>query len=194
MRRQPPVVAVLAPIAALVFDSACARPPKLGDPLKGLTREQRSQFDRGRHEFERVFTPETGLGPLFNSDACAQCHESPVVGGSGDEVEVHATAFSAARSSCDPLAEKGGFVIQQKATPALKAALGIDSEPVPAEATGTGKRTTPRIFGLGLLDAVPDNAILGLARWSDRGRNGVSGRPNRFLDGRLGRFGRKAMV
>jgi len=85
-------------------------------------------------------------------------------------------------------------VVQQQVTPALKQALGIDAEPVPPRATSTGRRTTPSILGFGLLDAVPDEAILSLADPDDRDHDGVSGRPNRFADGRLGRFGRKAFL
>lgn len=165
---------------------------KVGDPLDGLTPEERDLFQRGLEVFDRVFTPENGLGPLFNADACGECHEDPVAGGPGDEVEVHATAFHQGR--CDELIEQGGPVIQQQATPALQAAMGIEREPVPAAATGTGLRTTPDLFGFGLLDAVPDEAILALADPDDRDGDGISGRPNRTADGRLGRFGRKASV
>lgn len=179
-------------VTALTVAVGCAKPPKLGDPLDGLTREQRAQFDQGREVFGRVFTPETGLGPLFNSISCAECHETPVAGGSGDEVEIHATAFRS--GVCDPLVEKGGPVIQQAVTPALKAALGIDSEPFPKEATARAERSTPDVLGFGLLDAVPDATILARADPDDRDGDGISGRPNRFFDGRVGRFGRKALV
>jgi CxxC motif-containing protein (DUF1111 family) len=173
--------------------AACARPPEPGDPLRGLTREQQEQFERGREVVERFFTPEEGLGPLFNSPACGECHEDPAPGGGGDETEVHVSAVRA-DGSCDPLVEKGGPVIQQAATPALREALGIDSEPVPAEATGRATRTTPDLFGFGLLDAVPEAQILSYADPEDKDGDGISGRPNRFFDGRLGRFGRKALV
>lgn len=181
-------------LVGLLFIPACRKAPTLGDPLDGLTAEQRDQFNRGRIQFEQVFAPETGLGPLFNADACAECHESQVSGGPGDEVEVHAAAFFPDSAFCDPLVGKGGLVIQQRSTPALKAALGIDSEPFPAEATGRGLRTSPDLFGFGLLDAVPEATILALADPDDRDGDGISGRPNRFFDGRLGRFGRKALV
>ena len=41
---------------------------------------------------------------------------------------------------------------------------------------------------------MPDRTILALADPHDRNHDGISGRPNRFADGRLGRFGRKAFV
>lgn len=189
MSRAARWAAVVALIAAV---GACQRPLKPGDPVRGLTRDQRALFDRGRVVFDSVFTPATGLGPLFNSVACGECHEDPVTGGVGDEVEVHASAFRP--PICDPLVGEGGIVIQQRVTPALKAALGIDSEPFPPSATGRALRTSPVVFGRGLLDLVPDSVILAHADPTDQNGDSISGRPNRFFDGRLGRFGRKALV
>ena len=182
----------VAVTVAIPLLAAC--PPRLepGDPIRGLTNDQRDMFDRGRIVFDSVFTPETGLGPLFNSVSCAACHGSPVSGGFGADVEVH-VAVLRPDGFCDPLIAQGGPVIQQAATPALTA-LGIDREPVPADATVQARRTTPVIFGRGLLDAVPDSVILALADPDDRDGDGISGRPNRFFDGRLGRFGRKALI
>jgi len=171
----------------------CAEPIRPGDPISGLTSGQLDRFRRGRAVFDSVFTPESGLGPLFNGNACGECHESPVAGGNGDEVEVHATAFRV-DGACDPLPGEGGPVIQQHATPALKAALGIDQEPLPKDATGRALRASPAIFGRGLLDAVPDSELLSYADPDDRNHDGISGRVNRFVDGRIGRFGRKAFV
>ena len=108
-------------------------------------------------------------------------------------MEIHATA-SLPDGFCDPLADLGGPVYQQRVTPALKNALGIEAEPIPSKATAQARRTTPDLLGFGLLDAVPDSAILACADPADRDHDGISGRPNRFFDGRLGRFGRKALV
>src|SRR5437879_10271025 len=181
-------VAVLLSLLAL----SCKKPVKPGDPLPGLTAEQLARFTRGKQVFDSVFTPHTGLGPLFNSTACGECHEDPVAGGTGDEVEVHATAFKG--GMCDPLVQEGGPVIQLHTTPALKAALGIDREPFPPSANGRASRTTPVVFARGLMDLVPDSAILAYADSEDRNHDGVHGRPNRSVDGRIGRFGRKAFV
>jgi CxxC motif-containing protein (DUF1111 family) len=182
-------------IALLVLAAACRR-PQPGDPLPGLSAAERAQFDSGRAVFESTFTAEVGLGPLFNASGCAECHEDPVVGANGDEVEHHAAVFHPERAgaTCDVLADKGGPVFQDSVTPALHAALGIDQEPRPPIVTIIAERTTPDILGFGLLDAVPDSVILSYADPDDRNHDGISGRPNRFFDGRLGRFGRKALV
>src|SRR5262249_42293467 len=119
--------------------------------------------------------------------------EDPAPGGAGDEDEVHATRLLP-DGFCDPLADLGGPVYQKQVTPALHDALGIDREPIPPQATSQGTRSSPDILGFGLLDAVPDSAILSRADPDDRNHDGISGRPNRFVDGRIGRFGRKAFV
>ena len=179
-------------VASLFVFAACAKVVKPGDPIPGLAREQRARFARGKTVFDSIFTPETGLGPLFNSTGCGECHEDPAAGGRGDEIEVHAAAFHA--PACDPLVEEGGPVVQQHTTPALKQALGIDSEPFPPSATARAHRTSPVVFGRGLLDLVPDSVILSYADPDDRNQDGIRGRPGRALDGRVGRFGRKALV
>ena len=184
---------VVTLLAGLSLLAACEREPKLGDPIAGLTKEQREQFERGRELFAQEFCTETGLGPLFNANSCAECHESPVPGGPGEEIELHMTAFSPGEEPvCNPLTEQGGPVVQQHATAALMVALGIKKEPEPSKATGRGRRTTPDLFGFGLLDAVPEETILALADPDDRNHDGISGRVNRDPNGHVGRFGRKA--
>ena len=182
-------------LAAVVVVTAC-RAPQPGDPLRGLSAAERARFDSGRAVFDSTFTPDVGLGPLFNARGCAECHEAPVVGANGDAVERHAAVFHPDRPglTCDVLAGQGGPVFQDSVTPALRAALGIGKEPLPAGVTTVAARTTPDVFGFGLLDAVSDSVILAHADPDDRNGDGISGRPNRFFDGRVGRFGRKALV
>src|SRR3989475_854351 len=183
-------------LLAMCSAASCRRPPQPGDPLPGLSAAERAQFDSGRAVFDSTFTPQVGLGPLFNASGCRECHEDPVTGANGDEVEHHATVFHPERAGamCDELADKGGPVFQDSVTPALHAALGIDREPRPPSPTVVAERTTPDILGFGLLDAVPDSVILSYADLDDRNRAAIYSRPNRFFDGRLGRFGRKASV
>lgn len=162
--------------------------PTPGSAVPGLSPREHQTFDRGMAVFETEFTPETGLGPLFNAVSCLECHEEPSIGGHGDEVEVHVSAFHA--SSCNTLDALGGPVVQQHATPQLEQALGIQVEPTPTGATATGFRSAPPLFGLGLLDAVTDRTLLYLARI--RYPDGVHGRAAVLPNRRVGRFGRKA--
>ena len=102
------------------------------------------------------------------------------------------TAYSHSQRKCDVLDKQGGPVVQQHATPELQAAMGIVKEPNPAGANGTGMRTTPIVFGLGLIDAVDDRYIISLSRIPHP--EGVHGKPAILPNGRVGRFGRKASV
>ncbi len=191
------ITGALLCLSSTAFLSCTHTPPavtQIGDPLPGLTEAQFSQFTLGKTAFLRVFAASDGLGPLFNIDgvSCGECHEDPVVGGVGNEVELHATRF-VPPNSCDPLFETGGPVVQQDTTPLLKA-KGILKEEVPSRATSQAQRSSPPLFGFGLIDAIAEKSILAYEDPNDSNHDGISGRANRTIDGRVGKFGRKAGV
>src|SRR2546430_13401428 len=76
---------ICAVVALVLLAAGCERALKPGDPLRGLNRPERDRFAQGKIVFDSNFTPETGLGPLFNSTGCGECHEDPAKGGTGDE-------------------------------------------------------------------------------------------------------------
>lgn len=127
--RDAPTAATAAAPDATVDATLDFGPSGLGRPLGMLNFDQRRLFLRGQVVFNTFFPPESGLGPLFNGRSCAECHEDPVPGGVGDEVETHASAFVG--GVCSDLSSIGGPVIQDSVTPLLQVALGIDKEPVP---------------------------------------------------------------
>ena len=187
------LIVLVAALQALGASGGCGEDPQVGGPLRGLSDDERARFFAGLGVFAQEFTPEQGLGPLFNGNACAECHDDPVVGGNGDELETHIAA-PVAGGACDLLLDRGGPVFQLKATPALTRVLGITREPLPPDSIVRSTRSSPDVMGFGLLDAVPEKTILALADSADKNRDGISGRVNRFLDGRVGRFGRKGFV
>lgn len=145
---------------------------------------------RGEALFNHVFKPETGLGPLFNGDQCSACHTTPVTGGTGDQFVHRQSRFDPVRG-CDVLSAQGGENIRLFATPALRT-HDIEKQPEPAAATEKTRFNVPFVFGLGLVDAVPEAAILERADPDDRDGDGISGRPGQDSHGRFARFGRKA--
>jgi len=185
---------IAGPAAICLLAWGCAQHPsrELGDALTGLTANQQTQFTSGKTTFRRVFTPQEGLGPLFDANSCAECHEAPVTGGVGDEIEIHASRFIPP-GSCDPLFAEGGPVFQTQATPQLQA-HGITNDPVPPDATAVGHRSVPPVFGFGLVDAIPDSEILAHETNPSKRGTGIRGHVNRTIDGRIGRFGRKAFT
>ena len=167
-------------------------PPALGEPLAGLTAEERARFDAGLALFNRVFTSEEGVGPFFNENQCSACHTLPATGGTGEQFVTRASRFIAP-AGCDPLAAAGGENVRVHVTPRMLA-HGVERQPFPPEATERTRFNVPFIFGLGLIEAIPLDAILANADPEDMDGDGISGRAGSDMAGRLSRFGRKADV
>ncbi len=134
--RAPTAVSPIAPTPPRPLPSAefATAVAMLGRPLPRLSAAQRLRFDMGRAVFATEFTPETGLGPLFNAVGCAACHENPVPGGGGsndpeeggEDIELHATAT---------LREFNGdaFVMEMGITnPVNQTEQTVGGEPLPA--------------------------------------------------------------
>lgn len=171
----------------------------LDGPIEGLTPEQHQIFLRGDAAFNNdIFTVEKGLGPLFVATSCGTCHAGD---GKGHPFTT-LTRFGQTDSTGNHFLSQGGPQLQQKAIP------GFKPEQIPAGATFS-RFTPPANTGLGLLDAVPDAALLALADENDTNGDGISGRPNWLTlpaytiqrpatiayNGRyIGRFGKKAAV
>jgi CxxC motif-containing protein (DUF1111 family) len=182
--------ALVAPACA--GEPRAVPPPGPGEPLAGLTPAQLERFEQGRALFRRGFTPAEGLGPLYVEDRCTSCHDVPASGGSGVEALTVATRWDSVTAACDDLHEQGGPVVQERATAPL-ARLGVAREPVPRGATVV-RLYPPLLYGLGLVEAIPEQTLERLADPDDLDGDGISGRVGRTADGRLGRFGRKASV
>lgn len=168
--------------------SEVARAP--GEPLPELTEDQQARFLEGKAIFARQWTPEEGLGPLFMQPGCGSCHDLPTIGGAGVEPLKEATRWDSI-TGCDLLAHEGGPLVQSYATPLLQAA-GYRGESVPSSATGYLVMEAPALYGLGLLEAIPDETVLAREDPEDADGDGISGRASRLPDGRLGRMGNKA--
>ena len=177
------------PLAALLVTFGCERAPtnhewsseddpvtaatlvaaEPGMPVPGLTAAQLALFERGRLIFEKSFTDAEGLGPSFNAQGCVRCHNGPVTGGFSGRGVTHATAWDPPR--CDDLSAVGGPVFQENFTDAAVAAFGDSLERPDARATAIAERSTPDLFGFGLLDAIPEQTLQLLARqtlpWRD---------------------------
>jgi len=168
----------------LTGTSANPRPASsFGDPLPGLTTVQLADFAAGLDED----TPESGLGPIFNNVSCVACHSTPAPGGASAILE---TRFGRlANGQFDPLTALGGSLLQNFAIdPAAQ-------EVIPPGANVIARRLTTPLFGAGLIEAIPDSAILRNTR--ARQPDGISGRASMVTDvasgqARVGRFGWKA--
>ena len=160
---------------------------QFGAPLPGLTPAQLSAFSSGLTDFNFAETPASGLGPIMNNRSCIACHGQPAAGG-GSGIRV--TRFGqTVNGTFDPMASLGGSLLQQNSIdPAIL-------ETVPASANVVAQRQSTALFGMGLIEAIPDAAILYNAdQQRALGLNGVPSIVQDVVTGkqRIGRFGWKA--
>ncbi|MEQ9569252.1 MAG: hypothetical protein RLN75_03600, partial [Longimicrobiales bacterium] len=170
---------VAAGIALLGLTACADVVPELaeaapGEPLPGLTTDERQRFLLGQAAFNRAFTPADGLGPLFNQARCSSCHDLPTSGGHGAEPVRKVATWDPARG-CDPLTALGGTLLQRSVTPEARAA-GLGPELIPAEADLVVELVPPPLYGLGLVAAVPLERIAAAADPDDTDGDGISGR------------------
>jgi len=157
-----------------------------GQIIAGATAAQQSSANLGFLDFQVAETPQTGLGPLFNDSSCLACHGNPSAGGSSRRTvtrfgQVTATGF-------DPLIAEDGSLLHARAiAPSIL-------EKVPANANVTSLRLTTPLYGAGLIEAIPDSAIV--ANAARPKPPGIGGRVAWITDIstgqlRVGRFGWK---
>ncbi len=193
------LIALLAAAwACTEFEPAAPDDASLLDgPVEGLTASENLRFIRGDVAFnDEVFTPETGLGPLFVANACGSCHPGD---GKGHPFTT-LTRYGQWDETGNQYTHLGGPQLQNRAIP------GFEPEQLPP-GVGFSKLTPPANTGLGYLDAVSDETLLAWADPDDSDGDGISGVPNLIaikayvqsrpgailINGKyIGRFGKKA--
>lgn len=152
----------------------------LGAALPGLSGPQLNLFDAGKDDFEELEGKEDGLGPAYNGVSCHACHNVPTTGGVG-----HVSVLRVGRRVNGVYTEpQGGSLLHLFATdPRCQPRM-------PAEANIVARRIPTPLYGAGLVEAIPDEAIRRLEPVT-RGRAAlvfdVATRTQR-----VGRFGWKA--
>jgi len=143
----------------------------LGDRLAGISD---ADFAAARDNFAAIEGSADGLGPVFNERGCGACHTDGTLGGAGVQIERRYGRFVNGRF--DPLAGNGGSLRQLFSlgnfnnpdfhggppnNPTL-CSVPVEVEPAAATVRNVGRLVTP-LFGLGLVDAMPDSFFDALA-------------------------------
>ena len=191
-------VVFVFPLIALGCERLLTTEPDPGErfdqPFANLGAGELGRFLEGRTQFRRGFSINEGLGPIFNNRACASCH-------SGDGRGLPENTLTRFSRGTDLVPGEGGPQLQERAIP------GTEPEALPA-GCDVSHRLPPPVFGMGLIEAIPEAAILAHADPSDADGDGISGRANMVTAAayvpidepggmpglRVGRFGRKAQV
>src|SRR5215470_16279645 len=207
--------------------------PGVGGPISGLTISQRAAFEAGAEDFAAAEEVVDGLGPMMNLDSCGGCHIQPANGGTSPAVnpQIAFASLDGATNVIPSFLSANGPVREARF---VRNADGSPDGGVHALFTITGRADAPGcmlaqpdfaaavaannvifriptpIFGMGLIEAIPDGAIFANATsvttqslrrtMGIRGRanvvvtgNTISGTTNRNgNDGTIARFGWKA--
>jgi CxxC motif-containing protein (DUF1111 family) len=141
-------------------------------------------LDADRSTFEERDTIEKGLGPVYNTQACAECHQNPLTGGISQVTELRAGHFNGVAFVAHP----GGSLINDRATNAE-----IQERVLPGNEVRTF-RTSLNTLGDGLVEAIDDQTFIDISNSQPAGMRGqviqvpVFEAPGQT---RVGRFGWK---
>ena len=159
-------------------------------PMRGLSPEEQSGFDRGDVLFARQYLPSQGLGPLFVRSSCESCHASDSRGPGFVERAIAVTNDGYTPATDQSLMPFGPVLRPYFVAPATR---GLDAPPQGTPGLLRSLRLGPAVFGRGWIEAVDDAELLRVADEQQRAGR-VHGRVPRLADGRIGRFGLKSRV
>jgi CxxC motif-containing protein (DUF1111 family) len=110
--------------------------------------ENQTNFDLDRAQFDAVEEIADGLGPVYNAQACRECHQNPVSASSAQFNELRAGQTSSSGAFTD---HPGGSLVNDRAIdPAIQETV-FDSD------NTRTFRTSLNILGDGFVEALPDS-------------------------------------
>src|SRR5712692_9041357 len=183
--------------------------PGGGGAIVGLTATESAFFTASRDTFQEVDNVASGLGPRMNLDQCSGCHLQPAVGGTSPPVNPQ-IAFANKKGAANTVpsfirlngpVREARFVRNPDGTPdggvhALFTITGRTgatgctlAQPNFDEALQNNNvifRIPTPVFGAGLIEQVPDSAILAnmASDASRKGALGIKGKANFHVAGR----------
>jgi len=190
-------------------------PKGAGGHIEGLSPNEILFFEAGKADFEEVEDVADGLGPRMNLDSCGGCHSQPATGGTSPAVNPQVAFAKAANPSQLPAVysfimdngpvREARFVRNRDGTPdggvhalfTITGRNGADVSPGPCklaqpnfqwelDSKNVIFRIPTPVFGAGLIEQIPDTAILAnqaSSAWQKRDL-GIRGRANYAVSGR----------
>ena len=151
------LAALLAgPLLPVAFTQATAEAPPAFDAAMKLVSNglvSQAQFEADRATFEERDDTTKGLGPVFNAQSCAECHQNPVTGGISQVTELRAGHFDGVNFS----EHTGGSLINDRAiNPAFQ-------ERVLGAFEVRTFRTSLNTLGDGFVEAIDSNSLVAIA-------------------------------
>ena len=148
----PAFAIVLSAAVALIGQSATEAPTGYDNQTNGLTDQPTHAADQAT--FEERDTIAKGLGPVYNAQSCAECHQNPVTGAISQITEFRAGHTDSSGNFVDA---PGGSLINDRAiNPAI-------TERISSAETVRTFRTSLNTLGDGFVEAIDSNTLVAIA-------------------------------
>jgi CxxC motif-containing protein (DUF1111 family) len=131
----------------------------------GIAQPPGDDYALDQATFEQDHDISTGLGPVFNARACAECHQNPVSGGSSQFTEVragHKDANGLFVAATVPIND-GMNIIANRSIINDRAVIPQAQEHVPDTETIRALRAALNTLGDGFVEAIDDSTLKAIA-------------------------------
>jgi CxxC motif-containing protein (DUF1111 family) len=148
------------------FDTpTLAQNPGSQSTSNGTVEPPGDTFALDQQQYERIHDANSGLGPVFNGRACAECHQNPVSGGASQFTELRVGHKDANGKFVNPtvLINDGANTIAGRSIINDRALIPQAQEHVPTTETIHALRAALNTLGDGFVEAIDDNTLKAIA-------------------------------
>jgi CxxC motif-containing protein (DUF1111 family) len=164
-------------LAGVAQQSATEAPPGFDTPTlaqnpgsqshsNGIAEPPGDTFALDQQSYEQIHDVSTGLGPVFNGRACAECHQNPVSGGASQFTELRVGHRDANGNFVNPtvLINDGANSISGRSIINDRAVIPQAQEHVPVTENIHALRAALNTLGDGFVEAIDDSTLLAIAQ------------------------------
>jgi CxxC motif-containing protein (DUF1111 family) len=149
------------------FDTpTLAQNPGSQSTSNGIVEPQGDTYALDQTRFEQDHDASTGLGPVFNARACADCHQNPVSGGSSQFTEIRAGHLDANGNfvaATVPIND-GANTIANRSIINDRALIPQAQEHIPDAENIRALRAALNTLGDGFVEAIDDSTLQAIAQ------------------------------
>jgi CxxC motif-containing protein (DUF1111 family) len=148
------------------FDTpTLAQHPGSRSVSNGIDEPPGDTFALDQQIYEQTHDVNSGLGPVFNARACAECHQNPVSGGASQFTELRVGHRDAAGNFVNPtvLINDGANSISGRSIINDRAVVPQAQEHVPVTEDIRALRAALNTLGDGFVEAIDDGTLLAIA-------------------------------
>jgi CxxC motif-containing protein (DUF1111 family) len=131
----------------------------------GIAEPPGDQFALDQQVYETLHDVNSGLGPVYNGRACAECHQNPVSGGASQFTELRVGHLDANGNFSNPTVpiDDGAASISGRSLINDRAVLPAAQEHIPVTENIRALRAALNTLGDGFVEAIDDTTLLAIA-------------------------------